>query len=57
MQNKRHKKNVQNSVKFPVIKDKTTQISALPLGKGVKLERIGQKKNMMLMDIVKINKI
>lgn len=57
MQNKRHKKNGQNSVKFPVIKEKSTQISALPLGKGIKLERIGQKKNMMLMDIVKINKI
>ena len=44
-------------VKFPLIKEKSPQpISTLP-NKGIKLERIGQKKNMMVLDIANINKI
>lgn len=53
----RQKKNAPYTIKFPLIKDKNVQISATPLNKGIKLEKIGQKKNLMLMDIAKINKI
>jgi len=30
---------------------------SVPNGKSIKLERIGQKKNMALIDLAKINKI
>ena len=44
-------------VKFPLIKEKYPQpISTMP-NKGIKLERIRQKKNLMVLDIVNINKI
>lgn len=44
-------------VKFPLIKDKGTQLPASTASKGIKLERIGQKKNLMVIDIANINKI
>lgn len=55
--NLRQRKSNQNGLRFPVIRDKSLQVSAQPHSKGIRLERIGQKKNLMLMDIVKINKI
>lgn len=57
MRDNKQKRNVPYTIKFPLIKDKNAPISAIPLTKGIKLEKIGQKKNLMLMDIVKINKI
>lgn len=51
------KNNIPYTIKFPLIKDKLLPVSAVPLNKGIKLQKIGQKKNLMLMDIVKINKI
>lgn len=55
--NKVKKNHVPYSVKFPIIKDKNPQMSGITMTKGIKLEKIGQKKNLMLMDIAKINKI
>ena len=44
-------------VRFPLIKDKASQPAASSTNKGIKLERIGQKKNLMVLDIANINKI
>lgn len=55
--NKVKKNHAPYSVKFPIIKDKNPQMSGVTMTKGIKLEKIGQKKNLMLMDIAKINKI
>jgi hypothetical protein len=51
------KKNIPYSIKFPLIRDKILPIPSLPSNKGMKLEKIIQKKNFMLNDIAKINKI
>lgn len=45
------------TVKFPLIKEKTAPVYSVSGGKSIKLERIGQKKNMALIDLAKINKI
>ena len=45
------------SVKFPLIKEKSSQQPTFNAAKGIKLERIGQKKNLMVLDIANINKI
>lgn len=44
-------------VKFPLIKDKSPPPVGNSTNKGIKLERIGQKKNLMVLDIANINKI
>ncbi len=57
MRDAKKSKNIPYTIKFPLIKDKNSPISTMPINKAIKLEKIGQKKNLMLMDIVKINKI
>ena len=44
-------------IKFPTIRDKPQLGVAIGPSKSIKLERIGQKKNMMILDIAKINKL
>lgn len=45
------------SVKFPIIKDKPQQPTSFTATKGLKLQKIGHKKNLMILDIANINKI
>ena len=44
-------------VKFPIIKEKITGGLGVGPTKAIKLEKIGQKKNTMILDMAKINKI
>lgn len=44
-------------VKFPIIKEKVSAGLSVGAPKAIKLEKIGQKKNTMILDMAKINKI